>query len=105
LTDAGRWRRVLIDDYHLMIFLPMNDERVYYSLTIDEKTGTLKLSDRASNQQKALLTYTRPAPDRLLLDGAMDGHKVHLELSLYDRKKFLLVSRGFHWVSPVPFNK
>jgi uncharacterized membrane protein YphA (DoxX/SURF4 family) len=105
LTDAGRWRRVLIDDYHLMIFLPMNDERVYYSLAIDEKTGTLKLSDRVSNQQKALLTYTRPAPDRLLLDGAMDGHKVHLELSLYDRKKFVLVSRGFHWVSPVPFNK
>jgi len=35
----------------------------------------------------------------------MDGHKVHMQLELFDRKKFLLVSRGFHWVQENPFNR
>ena len=28
----------------------------------------------------------------------MDGHKIHLKLHLFDRNKFLLVSRGFNWI-------
>ena len=41
---------------------------------------------------------------QLTLDGNMDGHKVHMPLNLVDRRKFLLVSRGFHWVQEYPFN-
>jgi hypothetical protein len=36
--------------------------------------------------------------DQLILDGRMDNHQVHMELQLIDQNKFLLVSRGFHWV-------
>jgi hypothetical protein len=35
----------------------------------------------------------------------MDRHKVHMQLKLLDRKTFLLVSRGFHWVQEFPFNR
>lgn len=65
----------------------------------------MKLSQRGHGQNSATLSYTQPAPDRLTLDGAFSGHTVHLDLRLYDRSKFLLVSRGFHWVQEYPFNR
>jgi hypothetical protein len=41
----------------------------------------------------------------LILDGNMDSHKMHMQLELVDLNKFLLVSRGFHWIQEYPFNR
>jgi len=41
----------------------------------------------------------------LILDGQMDGHRVQMQFKLMDRGKFLLVSRGFHWIQEYPFNR
>jgi hypothetical protein len=49
--------------------------------------------------------FQRPTPDKLNLDGEMDGHKVRMQLGLVDDKKMLLVSRGFRWVQETPFNR
>jgi hypothetical protein len=35
----------------------------------------------------------------------MDGHKLRMQLRLFDRDSFLLVSRGFHWIQEYPFNR
>ena len=69
------------------------------------KAHTVALSAHGPGQEKTLFAYTQPAPDRLTLDGTMERHKIHMELRLFDRSQFLLLSRGFHWVSPSPFNR
>jgi hypothetical protein len=66
---------------------------------------TLTLTRATDKNWKAAFSFERPAPDRLILDGAMDSHKTRLQLKLVDRNSFLLVSRGFHWISEVPFNR
>jgi uncharacterized membrane protein YphA (DoxX/SURF4 family) len=104
-TDSDRWRRVVFDRYDLVVFQRFNDERVVNTGTIDTQARTVKISPRGSNQGATTLTYTQPAPDQLTLDGPLNGHRVHMELKLYDRSKFLLVSRGFHWVQESPFNR
>jgi hypothetical protein len=83
----------------------MDERPVFYTVAIDTKANTLKLTDRASARAMPLLTYTRPTPVRLIVDGPLNGHKIHLELRLYDRNKFLVVSRGFHWVQQSPYNR
>ena len=35
----------------------------------------------------------------------MDGKKIRLELELFPRERFLLVTRGFHWMQEYPFNR
>ena len=105
LTDKARWRRILFDRYELMVGERMDDERVFYQAAVDTKAHTVTLSSRGDNPKKSTLAYTQPAADRLTLDGAMEGHKLHMELRLYDKSQYLMVSRGFHWVSPVPFNR
>lgn len=103
-TDADRWRRVIFEHFNSAEFQNMNDTASFYTATIDTAKSTLALTQRRGGSQKVDLTWTRPAPDQLILDGLIAGHKTHVQLRLHDRSKFLLVSRGFHWLQEYPFN-
>jgi hypothetical protein len=105
LTDAVRWRRLVFDFPQYMSAQQMDDSFHGYGVTIDTKARTLVLAKAADKNWKANFSYAQPASDELVLDGLMDGHKIHAALQLFDRSKFLLVSRGFHWVMDYPFNR
>jgi hypothetical protein len=105
VTDYGRWRRVIFDIPSRMSFQRMDESFARYGASIDDKKRTLALTKDDDKNWKSNFTFQRPAPDQLMLDGTMDGHKVHMQLQLLDRAKFLLVSRGFHWVQEAPFNR
>ena len=51
------------------------------------------------------LTYSLTAADRVVFDGTVGQHAVHMDTRLVDHTKFLLLSRGFHWVQEFPFNR
>ena len=65
---------------------------------------TLALAKAGDANWKGNFTFKRVAGDQLILDGAMDGHEIRMQLRLPDRKKFLLVSRGVHWTNESSFN-
>ena len=105
LSDYGRWRRVVFDFPTLASFQRMDDSFARYGVKIDVNSNGLVLTKSDDKDWKANLAFQRPTPDQLILDGQMDGHKVRMQLRLFDREKFLLVSRGFHWVQENPFNR
>jgi hypothetical protein len=98
LTDSGRWRRVIFDSPTRMSFQRMDDSFANYRPSININDKTLVLTKDAAKDWKASFTFQRPAQDQLILDGEMDSHRIHMLLQLTDRNKFLLVSRGFHWI-------
>jgi hypothetical protein len=51
------------------------------------------------------LTFDQPSPERLVFDGTIDGHKIHMDTRYLDHDKFLIRSRGFNWVQELPFNR
>ncbi len=53
----------------------------------------------------AHLALQRVAPDRVTIDGPMDGHLLHTELHPEDLDRFLLRTRGFNWVQEQPFSR
>jgi hypothetical protein len=105
LTDYDRWRRVIFDFTDSVSFQRMDDSFTRFDAAFDASAKTIALTKRSDKDSKAALTYARPAPDQLILDGTMDVHKVHMQLQLYDRNKFMLVNRGFHWIQEYPFNR
>lgn len=105
LSDYGRWRRVIFDFPTLASFQRMDDSFARYGAKIDVNSNALVLTKSDDKDWKANLAFQRPAPDQLILEGQMDGHKIRMQLRLFDREKFMLVSRGFHWVQEVPFNR
>lgn len=105
LNDFGRWRRAIFDFPESMAFQRIDDSFARYQADINANAKTMVLSKVADKNWKANFSFARPALDQLILDGDMDGHKTHLQLKLVDRNSFRLVSRGFHWISEVPFNR
>ena len=103
MSDHDRWRRLIFDVPTRTVFQKVDESVVRLGATIDTSAKTLKLTKNDDPHWKADFTYGRPAQDRLILDGEMDGHKTKMELQLVDRGKFLLVSRGFHWIQEYPF--
>ena len=51
------------------------------------------------------VTWSRPDPDPLAIECTIGGVPVSARLRKFDMSKFVLVSRGFHWISEFPFNR
>jgi hypothetical protein len=83
----------------------MDDSFAGYGAVIDSNAKTIGLTKSSDKNWKGNLTFQRVAEDQLILDGNMDSHTIHMKLQLVDYKKFLLVSRGFHWIQEYPFNR
>jgi hypothetical protein len=105
LTDSARWRRAIFDYPDRMAFQRIDDSFVPYGASVNLPERTLALTKKDEKNWKASFTFQRPAEDRLILDGLMDNHQVHMELQLTDRNSFILVSRGFHWTMEAPLGR
>ena len=104
ITDYARWRRLTFQTPTDMSFWRMDDTYVRYSTTIDMNAKTIALT-RGSDKNWEVFRFQRPDGERMILDGTMDGHAVHMKVRFFDPKKFLLVSHGFHWIQEAPFNR
>ncbi|HEX4965671.1 MAG TPA: hypothetical protein VF173_32975 [Thermoanaerobaculia bacterium] len=103
VTDRERWRRVIFHDPGTMAVQLMSDSRVRYVLNLDKGVMTLGKHDDA--QWKTTFSYTQPTPELLTLEGTLDGRKIRVRLHLEKPPKFLLTTRGFHWINERPFNR
>jgi hypothetical protein len=105
VTDYARWRRVTFDRPTAMAFHRMDDSFAAYPITIDAAGKSIALTRTGDQNWKATLTYDRPADNRLILAGEMDGRKLDMRLELFPRERFLLVTRGFNWIQEYPLNR
>ena len=103
VTDYDRFRRVVFDNPARMSFQRMDDTFVGLGNTIDLTAGTVKLT--RGTAQAGAFTISNRSADRMMLDGALDGKKMRMELEGWPRDRFLLVTRGFSWVQEFPFNR
>jgi uncharacterized membrane protein YphA (DoxX/SURF4 family) len=105
VTDRDRWRRAMFTGGNRMSFQLMSDSRARYNVEIDRKKRTLAFTKRDDPNWKSTLAYNRPEPKLLVMQGTFDGHQVRARLRQEEIPKFLLMTRGFHWINERPFNR
>jgi len=105
ITGDARWRRVIFEYPTEVAFQRMDDSFAHYDASIDANHKAIALTKDDDKSWNASFVFQRPTSDKLILDGAMDNRKIHMQLQLLDRNKFRLVSRGFHWIQEYPFNR
>ena len=105
VSDYGRWRRIVIQNSTTVWFQRMDDSFVTYASKTDVSARTLTLNRPGDQSSTTVFSYQQPDADQLVLDGTMNGHRIALSTRLFDRSRFQLVSRGFHWIQENPFNK
>jgi hypothetical protein len=105
ITNTERWRRVVFESSRMMAIQLMSDSHQRYGLKLDEDKKTLELTNFLEPEWKAVFTYERSEPDSLVLEGTLEGKKLHANCRRTDASEFRLVSRGFHWINEYPFNR
>jgi len=95
-----RWRRVIFDTPAVVVVQRIDDSLAHYGASLDLGAAVLSLTKGASTTWRASFTLQRPAPDRLVLDGDMDGHHLRVRLTLLDLDTFRLLNSPFRWVRP-----
>lgn len=105
LADAYRWQRVIFDYPSGVTFQRMDGSFIHYRASIYVTNKIVALTTPRDKDWKANFAFQRAGQERLTLDGRMDGHTIHMQFQVVDRNKFLLVSRGFHWIQEPPSNR
>lgn len=99
-TDDARWRRLTIHEYGATIRYATDRREHFRIIEVDPATHTLTF---LVGIDRHTLRYERPTPDRLVLDGTLRDHALHVELALEPTPP--LRARGFHWIQEAPFNR
>jgi hypothetical protein len=104
LTDETRWQKAVFDFNTSITLQAMDCKLLRFGAKIDTDKKTIELKKNADPKWKANLNYTFPVPDTMLMDGQVGEQKIHMKLHrLYP--KYLLNTRGFHWINEFPFNR
>jgi hypothetical protein len=103
--DYYHWRRLIFDFPTNMAIQQMDDSIAYYGATINPAANAVAIFGNAASKSRGRFTFQRPSANEMTLVGDMDGQRLHIQLQLLDRNKFLLINRGFHWIQERPFNR
>jgi uncharacterized membrane protein YphA (DoxX/SURF4 family) len=95
-----KWRRVIFDAPDAVIIQRTDDSFAHYNASIDPYGKTIALMKRNSRNWKANLTFMRPSPEHLVVEGEMDGQKIRADLRLVEFDTFRVLNSGFRWVRP-----
>ena len=110
-TDPVRWESWSASPRYMQIWLMDGTYegrselpvRGWYELKVDPSAHTIAVTIDARRKIQETWTYSRPAPDRLIIDGVHRGSSLHLTLHL--EPEGVLMTRGFHWINEVPYNR
>jgi hypothetical protein len=75
-----------------------------FSVTYDHEQHEIELQDWFGPGTTHVFSAENDG-DHLVLEGTMGFDTIRAELRKVDPSRFLLVSRGFHWINEVPFNR
>ena len=104
VTDETLWQKVVFENRNLFTVQQMNGEMVRMGATMDFNKKSLDLTSRTDPKWKASLAYELPSPGAMNIDGQLGPEKVHIKLHRTD-PKYLLTTRGFHWITEFPLNR
>ena len=102
LSDNQRWRRLIFDFPNIATAQHLDDSFENFNASLDPAKGSLSLTRETDKTWNADLRFTRTSPDEIAMTGTMAGHPIEMLLHRVDESKFLLKSRGFHWVQEYP---
>jgi len=104
-TDATRWNKFWISRPGGAAIKLMNDSIAGYNFKPDTLKHTVTVNTYADTVHKFYLHYTIQKPDVMILRGQWKQDSVYVRMHKIDLNSFRLISRGFHMINEVPYNR
>ena len=99
------WHQVVFDDYGIFAVRSREGSMQYYSQKTNAAGRTITISSYRGTHSGGVLRFIQMPPNRLRLWGHLGSRRIVAALNRVDESKFLLLHRGFHWISEYPFNR
>jgi len=90
------WRKLIIEDPSSFTVRKDDDSIAGFRASYDEAKSLMIVNEAYH------WTWSRPAPDHLVLDGSLFGEPISITLRKVDAGKMRLNGTGFHWISEFP---
>jgi hypothetical protein len=99
VTGGSRWSKVVMDRPQSMAIRREDQPMLNFQTSYDQAQHRITLT------KSGYLDYTRSDESSLIFDGVVLSEPVKIRLKKIDTSKYLLLSRGFHWINELPFNR
>ena len=103
-TGGAPWNQLVVNHFTSVVTRTDQGDSGYFIAAIDEAKHHLKMTGRWS-RDAGDFDFSQPDDAHLTLDGKMNGVKLLVKLHREKTTRFLLTSRGFHWINEDPFNR
>jgi uncharacterized membrane protein YphA (DoxX/SURF4 family) len=101
ITDSSVWKMVVAPNLAVLQVKMMDDSVKGFGATYGPADGTVTLAAGANSA----FTYLRPDADHVVMTGSLGSGALVVTVRKIDPSTYLLVNRGFHWISELPFNR
>jgi len=102
---ASPWHK-LIFEYPGGVAVQLGDgERKYYGVSVDVLNHKIILSSHRDPEWQRIFSMVELAPNVVSLESNGDGVPSRVTIHRIEDSKFLLKSRGFHWINEFPYNR
>lgn len=102
--DTTSWKQLTIAQTGTARMKLLNDSARRYFFKVDSVKKTIVFYPQTDTTLKYNFSYSL-VKDILTMSGFMKNDSVVMQFRRYDETKFLLNSRGFHWINEEPFNR
>jgi hypothetical protein len=103
--DPMNWSWLDFSNRKIMRLAGPKPPNVVYLITWLPQEKKLTLAKVRTPTRSATFSYSLPEPDKLELEGSMDGKAVAATLKRAPEKRHELTNRGFHWIQELPYNR
>jgi hypothetical protein len=107
-----RWLRIIIEGKLIVraadgidYYFEVQDDPGKKQLTLNSVGATSVGKFVENTKLRGNFSYDRSAPAEMTIEGELGSHRTIAKLHRLDESKFVLNSRGFHWVTETPFTE
>ena len=103
--DPMTWRWLDFTSRKFMRLAGPKPPNAFYSITWNAEGKKLILTKFRATDWSATFSYEQPEADALELRGSIDGKAISASLKRAPDKQYELMTRGFHWIQELPYNR
>jgi hypothetical protein len=103
--DPMNWSWLDFSSKKIMRLAGPKPPNLVYMITWDTDKKNLTLAKTRTPTWSATFRYDLSEPDKLELQGSMDGKAISASLKRATEKRYELMNRGFHWIQELPYNR
>jgi hypothetical protein len=104
-SDPLRWTWLEFSNKTILRLAGPTPAPLPYRMTWNPDSNELTIARFGGPTEAATFSYELPEADKLQLRGTMEGKAIEATLQRAPEKEHPLMTRGFHWVQELPYNR